>query len=138
MIRTISKRTENEFPLKPRHIGVPLGASKMTSEPMVCLTQTMHLSCTDTSTVSKRIETRFDMTHYLRVPSGASKTISEPMVRLVQTMHLCCTDTNTVSKWTETRFHMTPSPRSSIVCIQNNFPAYGTFGANRAPILSHY
>jgi hypothetical protein len=27
------------------------------------------------------------------------------------------------------------SPRSIIGCIQNNFWAYGTFGANRAPIL---
>jgi hypothetical protein len=26
----------NELPLEPRHLGVPLGASKMISEPMVC------------------------------------------------------------------------------------------------------
>ena len=73
---------------------------------------------------------------HLGVPSGVSKTISEPMVRLAQTMHLSCTDPNTVSKRTEMRFHMTPLPRSSIVCIQNNFRAYGMFGANLAPILS--
>jgi hypothetical protein len=30
------------------------------------------------------------------------------------------------------------SPRSSIGCIQNNIRAYGTFGANRAPILLQY
>jgi hypothetical protein len=28
------------------------------------------------------------------------------------------------------------SPRSSIGCMENNFWAYGTFGANRAPILN--
>jgi hypothetical protein len=28
-----------------------------------------------------------------------------------------------------------PSPRSSIGCVQNDFWAYGTFSANRAPIL---
>jgi hypothetical protein len=31
------------------------------------------------------------------------------------------------------------SPRSTIGCVQNDFYAYGTFGANRAPILHwHY
>ena len=35
----------------------------MISEPKLCLVQTMHLSCTDTNTVSKRKETRFQMTH---------------------------------------------------------------------------
>jgi hypothetical protein len=31
-------------------------------EPMVCLVQTVHLSCTDTNTISKWTEMRFDMT----------------------------------------------------------------------------
>jgi hypothetical protein len=30
---------------------------------MVCLVQAVHVSCTDTNTISKQIETRFDMTH---------------------------------------------------------------------------
>ena len=72
---------------------------------------------------------------HLGVPSGASKAISKPMVRLAQTMHLSCTDTNTVTKWKEVRFHMTMSPRSSIGCVQNDFRAYGTLDANRAPIF---
>jgi hypothetical protein len=38
---------------------VPSGASKMNSQPMVCLVQTVHLSCTDTNTISKQTETRF-------------------------------------------------------------------------------
>jgi hypothetical protein len=49
----------NPLPLEHRHLEVPLGASKMISEPMVRLAQTVHLSCTDTNTVSKQTETRF-------------------------------------------------------------------------------
>jgi hypothetical protein len=49
--------------LDPRHLRVPSGASKTDHEPMVRLTQTEHLSCTDTNTVSKQIETGFHMTH---------------------------------------------------------------------------
>jgi hypothetical protein len=81
------------------------------------LVQTVHLSCTDTNTTSKLIETRFDMTHITyefhqvcpkwtetsfhlsliiyefyqlkdRFSYLASKMIIEPMIRLVQTMHL--------------------------------------------------
>ena len=72
------------------------------------------------------------------MPSGDSKMISDHMVHLVQTVHLSCTYANTVSEWTKTRFHMTTSPRSSIGCVQNDFRAYGTFCANRAPILRQY
>ena len=78
----------------------------MIFEPMVRLAQTMHLSCTDTNTVSKRTELSLEP-HHLGVPAGASKMISEPMVRLVQTVRLYCTDTNTVSKQTKMIFHMT-------------------------------
>jgi hypothetical protein len=53
----------NELPFEPRHLGVPCGVSKMISKTMVCLAQTMHLSCTETNTISKRIEMRFYMTH---------------------------------------------------------------------------
>jgi hypothetical protein len=72
-------------------------------EPMVCLAQTVHLSCTKTNTISKkdRKEILHDAGH-LGVLSGASKMISEAMVRLVQTVYLSCTETNTISKWTKT------------------------------------
>ena len=53
----------NELSLEPRHFGVPTGASKIISEPMVRLAQTMHLSCTDTNTISKEKEVGFHMTH---------------------------------------------------------------------------
>jgi hypothetical protein len=52
-----------ELPLDPRQLGVSSGVSKMIFEPMRCLAQIMHLSCTDTYTVSRRTETRFHMIH---------------------------------------------------------------------------
>jgi hypothetical protein len=60
---------------------------------------------------------------------------SEPMVHLVQTMHLFCTETNTISNGPKWHSTWPTSPRSSIGCTQNDFSAYGTFNANRAPIL---
>ena len=96
-----------EIPQDPRHLGVPSGASKMVSEPMVCLTQTVHLSCVKITLYPKgRNELPLEPRH-LVVPATASKTIYKPMVRLAQTMHLSCTDTNTVFKQKEARFHMT-------------------------------
>jgi hypothetical protein len=53
----------NELPLEPHNLGVPLGESKTIYELVVRLTQTMHLSRTDTNIVSKRTKTRFHMTH---------------------------------------------------------------------------
>jgi hypothetical protein len=53
----------NEIAYDPRHLAIPLGASKTASEPMVRLAQTMHLSYSDTNTISKRTKTRFHMTH---------------------------------------------------------------------------
>ena len=104
---TPSPNGPNEIPHDPRHLGVPSGASKMISEPMVRSTQTVHLSCVKIAMSEKdRNELPLEP-HHLVVPSSASKTISEPMVRLAQTMHLSCTDTNTVSKRNEVRFYMT-------------------------------
>jgi hypothetical protein len=34
---------QNDLPLEPRHLGVPLGPSKMISESMARLVQTVHL-----------------------------------------------------------------------------------------------
>jgi hypothetical protein len=46
----------SEHPLEPRHLRVPLGASKRISKPKVRLAQTVHLSCTDTNTIPKQTE----------------------------------------------------------------------------------
>ena len=74
---------------------------------MVRLVQTVHLSCTDTNTISKQTETSFhkDQRH-LDVTSGASKPISKPMVRSTQSVQIYCIDANTVSKQEEERFHI--------------------------------
>jgi hypothetical protein len=94
-----------EFPHDPRHLGVPSGASKMISMPMVCSTQIVHLSYFKISTISKRTELSLEPRH-LGVPLGASKMFPKTMVCLSQTVQ-SCTDTKTVSKWKEVRFHMT-------------------------------
>jgi hypothetical protein len=75
---------------------------------MVRLAQTVHLSCTETNTISKKDQKEIlhDACH-LGVSSGASKTVSEAMVRLRQTVDPSCTETNTISKWTKMRFYMT-------------------------------
>jgi hypothetical protein len=40
-----------------------MGVSKMISEPMACLAQIVHLSCTDINIISKQTEMRFHMSH---------------------------------------------------------------------------
>jgi hypothetical protein len=52
-----------ELSLDPRRPGVQLGASKIISEPMVCLAQAMYLSCVEINTTSKWTEMSFYLTH---------------------------------------------------------------------------
>jgi hypothetical protein len=125
-----------ELPLEPRHLGVPMGASKMISEPMVRLAQTVHLSSTNTNTVSKRTEMRFHMTHiteefYWVCPKQFLSlwyVWRKPCTYLAPTLTLSPNG----SKWDST---WPTSPRSSIRCVYTDFWACGMFGANRAPIL---
>jgi hypothetical protein len=51
----------NELPFGLHHQGVSSSVSKMISEPMVRLVQTVHLSCTETNTIFKRIEMSFHL-----------------------------------------------------------------------------
>ena len=53
--------TSPDIPQDPCHLRVPSGASKMISEPMVRLAPTMRLSCTNTTSVSKRTEMSFHL-----------------------------------------------------------------------------
>jgi hypothetical protein len=118
------QRDQNEHPLEPRHLGVPSGA------------QTVHLSCTNTNTISKWIETRFQMTNVTeKIHRVRPKWfLSLWYVRrklctyLASRLALCLNRPKWASTWAT-------SPRSTIGCIQNDFCAFGTFGANRAPIL---
>jgi hypothetical protein len=80
--------------------------------------------------------------HHVGVPSGVSKMIFKPRVRWTQTVHLSCVEINTITKLTKRSFHLTDVNEDTTVgCPQKYFQAYGTFGANRAPILcrdKHY
>jgi hypothetical protein len=96
----------------------------------------LHLSWTDTSTISKWTKMRFHTTHvtlefhrerpkwFLRLRYIQHKPCTYPASRLA----LSSNRMNRASTWAS-------SPRSTIRCIQNDFSAYGTFGANLAPIL---
>jgi hypothetical protein len=92
----LSPNRSNIAPPEPRHLGVQSSVSKMIYEPMVHLTQTEHLSCTDANTVSNtdQNEIPHDPCH-LGVPSGASNTISEPTVHSRQTVHQSCIKSST-------------------------------------------
>jgi hypothetical protein len=126
---------QNELPLEPRHLVVTLSASKMISEPMVCLAQTLH----HTNTVSKWNEARFQMTHitkefhqvhpkwFLNLWYVRSKPCTYLASRLAQSPN-----------GRKRAFTWPWSPRSTIRCVQNDFWADGTFGTNCAPILHPY
>ena len=75
---------------------------------MVHSTQTVHLSCAEINTVSKRNKMSFHLTHVTKeFHRVRPKTTSEPIACSAQTMHLSCVEINTISKRTETRFHFT-------------------------------
>jgi hypothetical protein len=54
--------------LEPLHLGVPSRTFTTVSEPMVHWAQTMHLSCTETNTISNWTEARF---HIYTSPSSS-------------------------------------------------------------------
>jgi hypothetical protein len=99
---------------------------------MVRLGQTVHLSCVKISTISKQTETSFHLSlvtyecHRVQ-PKQDSTWPKSPTIYLVPTL----TPSPNGLKWDSTR---PKSPRSSIGCVQKDFWAYGTFGANRSPI----
>jgi hypothetical protein len=90
-----------ELLLDSRHLGVPSSASKMIYMPMVCLVQTVHLSCTNTNIDSKQTKIRFHTTHVTYEFHRVRPNYCEPVVRSVQTMHLSCVKINTISKRTK-------------------------------------
>ena len=75
---------------------------------------------------------------HLGVPSGASKTIFDPTECLAQTLHLSCVKISTTSKRTETSFCLSLITYEYHWVRQNDFRAYGMFGANRAPVLHRH
>jgi hypothetical protein len=109
----------NQHSLEPCHLGVLSAASKIISEPMVHLAQTMHLSCTDTNTVSKRTKTRFHMTHISKEfhPMRPKWFLClwyvrcKPCTYLASRLALSPNGLNRASTWAS-------SPRSTIRCVK--------------------
>jgi hypothetical protein len=126
----------NKFLVEPHHLGVPSGASKIIYEPMLRLTQTMHLSCTNSNTISKRTKMRFHRIHiikeFYRVHPKRLSSLwyfrRKPCTYIASRLALALNGPKRASSWAS-------SPRRTIGCLQNDFSAYGTFGPNRAPIL---
>jgi hypothetical protein len=128
-----------KHPLKLRHLGELSGASKMISDPTVCLAQTMHLSWTDSNTISKCTKTRFHMTHvslefhwvrpkwFLRLGYVRHK----PCTYLVSRLAKSSKRLNRASTWAS-------SLRSTTRCVRNDFWACGMFGQSYAPILHRH
>jgi hypothetical protein len=102
---------------------------------MVCLTQTMHPSCSGTNTISEQSKTRFHMSHVtLEFHQVCPKWFlslwyvrRKPFTHLTSRLALSPNRPEWASTWAS-------SPRSTIGCVQNNFRAYGRFRANRACI----
>jgi predicted Zn-ribbon and HTH transcriptional regulator len=126
----------NELPREARHLGVSSGACKMISNPMVHLAQTVQLSCSDTNTISKQTEIRFDMTHVTKEFRRVHPKLLLRLcyVRCKQCIYLALrlalspNRPKQASTWAS-------SPRRTIGCVQSEFQAYGSFGTNHAPIL---
>jgi hypothetical protein len=78
----------------------------MIFEAMVHLAQTVHISCTETNTVSKRNKTSLHLTIVTSEyhPMHPKQFLS---IWLAQTVHLLCTKANTISKRTKRRFYIT-------------------------------
>jgi hypothetical protein len=89
---------------------------------MVRLAQTVHLSCTDTNTVSKRTETRFQMTHityeFHQVRPKWHLILwyvqCKPCTYLVSGLVICPNGPNRDFIWAS-------SPRTTIRCAKNDF-----------------
>jgi hypothetical protein len=129
----------NELAVESHNLGVPSGVSKMISELMVRLVQTITLSCTDTNSISKWTETRFHRTH---VTEGFHRVRPKQFLSLWNSYHKLCTylmsrlalslnGLKRASSWAL-------SPRRTISCIQNDFLAYGTFSTNHGPIMHRH
>jgi hypothetical protein len=125
-----------KLPLEPHHLGVPSVVSKMISKPMRCLAQTVHLSCIDTYTISRRTETRFHMTHVTSEFHGVRQKwfLSLWYVRCEPCTYLAKSIAKSPNELNQACTRNS-SLRNTTGCVQNDFWANGMFGANRAPIL---
>jgi hypothetical protein len=101
---------QNEHPLEPHHLGVPSISSKMIPEPMACLAQTVHLSCTTLTPPPNGPKPRvhpkqFSSLWYIRY---------KPCTHLASRLALSPNGPKRASIWAS-------SPRSTIGSVQNDF-----------------
>jgi hypothetical protein len=128
-----------ELPIEPRHIGVPSGASKRIFEAMLCFAQTVHISCTDTYTISKRTERD---SKWPTSPRSCIRCVQNDFMSLWYIR--CKPYTYLASRWALSRNGLkwastwASQPRSAIGCIQNDFWATGMLGTSHAPILHQH
>jgi hypothetical protein len=126
----------NEIPHDQCHLGGPSGVSKRISEPMVRSAQIVQLSCVKISTIFEQTKTS---THLSLVTKEYHRVLLKWFLSLWYHRRKPCSylasrlaQSPNRPKWAST---WVSSPRSTIGCVQNDLWAYGTFGANRAPIL---
>jgi hypothetical protein len=106
------------------------------SKPMVCSVQTVHISCTDINTISICTKTSFHLTHLTKefhrlCPKWFLSLLHvscKPRTHLASRLTLYSNGPKWATTWSM-------SCRSTIGCVQNDFPAYDTFGTNYAPVL---
>ena len=126
----------SKIPYDIHHLGVPLGASKLISEHMVHSIQTVHLSCIKISTIYEQTKPSFHLSpltyEYHRVHPKWFLSLwcirHKPCTYLASKLTLSPNSPKQDSIW-----HM--SSRSSIMCVQIDFWAYGTVHANCASYL---
>ena len=113
-----------------------IGLSKVVSSPMVHEAQIVHLSCTETNTLSKETEARFYMTHVILEFHRVSPNwcLSIWCVPCKQCTYLASRLALSPNRPNWASISAT-SPRSTIGCVQNGFLAYGALGANNTPVL---
>jgi hypothetical protein len=130
---------QKEIPHDPCHLGVSSDRSKTISEVVVRSAQTVHLSCVKIITIFERTKSSF---HFSLVTYEYhcvhQKRFCVPMVRSAQTMHLSCVKISTI--WNELSQASSWSllPRSTIMCVPNDFWVYCMFSTNCAPILHRH
>jgi hypothetical protein len=96
----------------------------------------MHVSCVKISSISKQTETSI---HLSLITEDYHMVRSKQFLRLRYIWRKPCTNLTPIltlspnwPKWDST---WPRSPRCSVGYVQSNFWAWGTFSANRAPII---
>jgi hypothetical protein len=115
-----TERNENRH--DPCQLAVPLGASKIIFEPVVRLAETVHLSSTKITTISKRTQRSFQLSLITKEYHRVRPQWFQSLWYVWGKPCTCIALTITVSPNRPKRDSTWPtSPRSSMGCIQNDF-----------------